>query len=354
MGFKRKIHKFTNIAVIAIFILSIVLSGCNSTANKSTNSEGKEVQEYRLGMVAAVNSVQHKAAEYFADLVKEKTNGQINIKVFPAGQIGGDETLGQDLSRVNLEFAFLNQGSLAGMDPLLDFHYLPYIAKNFKQVDALYYGDGIIPKTMRETLAKYNIRALAFYELEFRGLSNSKHPVKSVDDIKDLKLRVPGSKAIMGFFKELGCQAISMPMPELYTALQQKTVDGQDNGVIITYDNKLHEPNKYYTRTNHVYASGTIAISETTWKKLTPENQKIIEEAAKAAQDWEINEERKLTEDYINKMKEEGVEIIELTPEQLDEFQSISVSVWDKMSSVYGAERIQKLREEISEVKDLK
>lgn len=359
MEFKIKKHRLAVITIVVITILATLLGGCGKKAEPAasgtnTTSETKEVKKYRMGAVAAPTSIQTKGAEYFAQKVKEKTNGAIEISIFPGGQLGGDEALGQELSRGNLDFALLNQGSLAGMDPLLDFHYLPYIVQNFKQADALYYGDGIIPTTMKETLAKYKIHALAFYELEFRGLSNSKRPVASVNDIKGLKLRVPGSKAIMGFFQQAGAQAVAIPMPELYTALQQKTVDGQDNGVIITYDNKLHEANKFYTRTNHVYAMGSIVISEELWGKLSPEDQKIVEEAAKEAQAWEVAEERKLTDDYISKMKEQGVTVVEPTPEQMQEFQAVGVKVWDSLKDVYGAERIEKLKEEVNKVKDLK
>lgn len=355
-SFKKRVNILIALGSIALLL---GLTGCGATTPASSGSQagasvGGTVQKYRLGHVFSVNSVQDKAAHHFADLVKDKTKGAVEITIFPASQIGGDEALGQDLSRGNLDFSFLNQGSLAGMDKLLDFHYLPYIATNYKQVDALYYGNGIIPQTMNETLAKHNIHMLASYELEFRGLSNSKHPVTSINDMKDLKLRVPGSKAIMGFFQKTGAQAVAIPMPELYTALQQKTVDGQDNGVEITFDNKLQETNKYYTRLNHVYASGTIDVSDSVWKKVSPEVQKALTDAAKETQDWEIKENRKNIDDYIGKMKSEGVQVVDLTPEQTAEFQKVGASLWDQFADIYGADRIEKLKQEVSKVKDLK
>ena len=260
----------TSVIVVLVLLLAACGGGETSTTASGDNGDGKAAgtKEFRLGMVAAQNSVQHQAAEKFADLVNEKTNGEISISVFPAGQIGSDESLGQDLSRGNLEFAFLNQGSMSGMDQLLDFHYLPYIVSNYAQADELYFGDGVIPQTMTETLADNGIKALGWYELEFRGLSNSKTPVETPADMKGLKLRVPGSQAIMSFFEAVGSQTVTIAMPELYTALQQGTVDGQDNGLLITYDNRLHETNPYYTRLNHVYATGTIAMSDSIWGKI--------------------------------------------------------------------------------------
>ncbi|GAE27305.1 TRAP-type C4-dicarboxylate transport system [Halalkalibacter wakoensis JCM 9140] len=340
--------------------MGFVLAGCGGeeTTIQESNGGGSggatESQEFRLGMVAAQNSVQHLAAEKFAELANEKTNGEISISVFPAGQIGSDESLGQDLSRGNLEFAFLNQGSMSGMDQLLDFHYLPYIVSNYKQADKLFFEDGIIPQTMTETLEDNGIKALGWYELEFRGLSNSKGPVETPADMEGLRLRVPGSQAIMGFFQGVGSQTVTIAMPELYTALQQGTVDGQDNGLLITHDNRLHETNPYYTRLNHVYATGTIAMSDSVWETLSEEHQSAIQEAAKETQDWQIAEQRKVSEDYVKKMEGDGVEVINLTPEQISAFQEVGMGVWESLYDIYGEERIEQLKEEVEQVKDLK
>lgn len=339
----------TAAGTITLTVAAIALAGCSGA-----DAGGAEQRTLRLGMVAAEGSVQHEAAEHFADAVEEASDGSLEIQVFPAGQIGSDESLGQDLSSGALDFAFLNQGSMAGMDPLLDFHYLPYIVTNYAQADELYYGDGIIPQTMTETLAKHDIRALGWYELEFRGLSTSEGPIESLDDIHGQKIRVPGSAAIGAFFEEIGAQPVTIPFPELYSALQQRTVDGQDNGLLITYDNRFFEINDYYTMTRHVYASGTIAASESVWGTLSEEEAGWIEAAAQETQEWEIAAEREVTDEYTKLMQDEGVEVTELDDAALDEFQEAGRAVWDEMADVYGADRIAALREEVDAVADLK
>lgn len=339
----------TAAGMITLALAAVALSGCSGA-----DEGGADQRTLRLGMVAAEGSVQHDAAVHFADAVAKASDGSLEIQVFPAGQIGSDESLGQDLSSGALDFAFLNQGSMAGMDPLLDFHYLPYIVTNYAQADELFYGDGIIPQTMTETLAKHDIRALGWYELEFRGLSTSKGPIESVDDIHGQKIRVPGSAAIGAFFEEVGAQSVTIPMPELYSALQQRTVDGQDNGLLITYDNRFFEINDYYTLTRHVYASGTIAASESVWGTLSEEEADWIEAAAQETQEWEIAAEREATEEYTTLMQDEGVEVTELDDAALEDFQDVGRAVWDEMADVYGADRIAALREEVDAVADLK
>jgi tripartite ATP-independent transporter DctP family solute receptor len=338
-----------------IVSISLITAACSSSkgpqtasgSSTTTTSNAKAVN-LRLGHVFAAGSVTDQASKKFADLVSQKTNGSVKITLFPASQIGGDEALGQEMSRGTLDMAFLNQGSLAGMDPLLDFSYMPYIAEDNAQADKLFYGSGIIPTTIKETLDKHNIHALGFYELEFRGLTNSKHAVKTPSDLKGLKLRVPGSRAIKGYFEAVGSQAVSIPMPELYTSLQQGVVDGQDNGLIITYDNKLHESNKYITRLNHVYANGTIDVSKKTWDSLNPDQQKALTNAATETQQWQITENRKLIDSYVQKMKAANIQVIDLTPEEISAFKQIGQGLWDKFADVYGADRIAKLKQEIT------
>lgn len=342
----------TAAGTITLAVAALALAGCSEAG--AGDAGGAEQRTLRLGMVAAEGSVQHEAAEHFAEAVDKASDGSLEIQVFPAGQIGSDESLGQDLSSGALDFAFLNQGSMAGMDPLLDFHYLPYIVTNYAQADELYYGDGIIPQTMTETLAKHDIRALGWYELEFRGLSTSKGPVETVDDLQGQKIRVPGSAAIGAIFEEVGAQPVTIPMPELYSALQQRTVDGQDNGLLITYDNRFFETNDHFTLTRHVYASGTIAASESVWGTLSEEEAGWIEDAAQETQEWEIAAEREATDEYTKLMQDEGVEVTELDDAAMEEFQDAGRAVWDEMADVYGADRIAALREEVDAVADMK
>lgn len=345
-------NKKSAIGLLCLWALSaVVFTGCSHSAGIS-GEKGGNVLHCSLGSVASETSVQTQAAKMFAEKVKDYTGGAVEISVFPAGQIGSDESMAEDLERGNLEFAFLNQGSCAGMDQMLDFHYLPFIARNYKEADALYYGDGIIPTTLKETLAKHHITVLGWYENEFRGLSNSKHEVKTVDDIKGLKLRVPGSAAIKSFFTEAGAQTVTIAMPELYTALQQHTVDGQDNGVLLTHDNKLEENNKYYTYLKHVYAMSAICASDTVWAKISDENQAAIIKAAGEVQKWEIKATRDQIDEYLKEMEAEGVMVHIPTDQELATFQPAADRTWEDMKPIYGADKIEALKKEVAAVRE--
>lgn len=344
---KRSICK-----LLAVLTMTSVLAACGSETSTGVESAGNGVNgvTYSLGSVAAETSVQIEAAKMFADAVHEYTDGAITINVFPASQLGSDESMCEDLSRGALEFAFLNQGSCAGFDQMLDCHYLPYIARNYEEADQLFYGDGIIPTTLTETLNSHGIQVIGWYENEFRGLSANRE-ISTAEDVNGLKIRVPGSEAIKDYFTQLGAQCVTLTMGELYTALQQNTCDGQDNGVLITHDNMLDEVNRYYTYTQHVYAVSAMAVSDVIWQQLSPEQQDAVLRAAAEAQEWEIQATRNQITEYLSEMEANGVTVHELTDEELKTFTDQADATWENMRSVYGDEYIDTLKAEVAAVR---
>jgi tripartite ATP-independent transporter DctP family solute receptor len=303
--------------------------------------------DYRLGHVFTNESPVGQAATRFAALVKERTKGEVNINVFPSGQIGNDEQLIREVSRGLLQFSFVNHGSAVNLDKRIDFGALPYIATNYDQVDKLFYGNGIIPRTATEILGPLNVHILGWFEQEFRAVSNSRKPIHSVADMKGLKLRVPPARNLRSFFEDAGVQTVTMPITELFTGLQQKTVDGQENGPIQTYTAKLYEATKYMTLTNHAFVTSPIVMSKALRDRLTPEQREIIDRTAKEVSAEQIKAARAAYRSSIDKLRAEKVEVIELTPEAAREMQRVGMKTWDKLADVYGADRIAQLRKEV-------
>jgi len=306
--------------------------------------------DFRLAHIYASESPTGQAAVRLADLVRERTKGEVNIRVFPAGQLGGDEQIARELSRGLLDFALINHGSAAGLDRRLDMLALPFVATNFQQVDKLYYGDGVIPSTAKEAMQRLNIKHLGWFESEFRSVANSKRPIQSAADLKGLKLRVPGARSMRMFFDDAGAQTVVMPITELFTALQQGAVDGQDNGPVLTLTSKLYESTKYLTLTNHVFSHGAIVASQATFDKLSPAHQQIVQATVREVSAEQIQKQRAMFNDAVAKLKAAGVQVNDISPAARAEMQKISLAVWDKFSDTYGADRIAQLRQEIAEV----
>ncbi|ODT74445.1 MAG: transporter [Pelagibacterium sp. SCN 64-44] len=324
--------------------VSLVVLGALMAAQPAASQEMRA----RLGHVFATNSPVDQASQAFAQCVNEGTGGAISMTVFPDSQLGGDEAIGRDLSRGGIEFAFLNPGSLTGLDPLLDIHYLPYIVSNNEEADAIFYNpEGILQTTVRETLANHGMRALDFFELEFRAVTNSQRAVESLEDMAGLRLRVPGSAAIRGFFEAAGSQAVTLPFPELFVALQQGTVDGQDNGASITYNSRLFEAQAFMTPINHVYAMGTITVSNVVWDRLSEDHQNVVTQCANTAAADQIVANRAAQAEFIAGIKEGGVTVSQLSPEAMQEFVDLGRSLWTSLEGIYGADRIAALRAEV-------
>lgn len=302
--------------------------------------------EYRLGHGYPVGSSVANAADLFAAQVKERTNGEVEIVVFPARQIGTDEQMMRDLSRGLLDFSFANFVTATGLEPRLDVGMLPYLTTNYEQVDRVFYGDGALPTMIKDLLAGMRIHHLAWFEQEFRAVANSKHPLKTVEDFAGLKVRVPAVRVLTSFFDAVGVQTISMSVTEMYTALQQKAVDGQENGPMQTYDAKLHESTPYMTLTNHAFVTGGILMSEALSQQLGAETVAVITEVAAEVQASQIKETRERVADAVEKLRADGVDVIELPEAEMARLQEIGMSVWPNLADTYGAELIEALRQE--------
>lgn len=303
----------------------------------------------RLGTVYASGHTVVEAAHAMAAEVKERTDGRITISVFPDSQLGGDVAMGREISRGSLDMAFLNPNSLAGLDSRFDFHQLPYIVRNFEEADQIFFNpDGIIQKNMSEVLNDHKMKPLAFFENEFRALTNSEREVRTMDDIEGLKLRIVSSEAFKVFFEELGVYAVAMPFPELFTALQQGTVDGQDNGPAMTYNSRLFEAQKFMTILNHAYAIGAVVISERAWNRLSDEDKQVLQEVAVKVTAEQVPKNRQMSDEYLANIEKSGVQIHRLSDEEMAPFVDAASRAWAKLEKTYGKEKMETLRGELN------
>ncbi|WP_173930919.1 TRAP transporter substrate-binding protein [Chelativorans sp. Marseille-P2723] len=314
-------------------------------------AQAQDVMTARLGHVYADNSPLGAAAHRFVERINDATDGALKIEVFPNGQIGSDEAMARELARGTLEFAFLNLGPLSGLDPVLDIHSLPYTATNFDEARKLFLNEeGVIRKTHAEALDKLGIRYLGTYSIEFRSITNSGKPVVSPDDVSGMKIRIYNSPAIKALFDKMGAQTVLMPFTELFVALQQGTVDGQENGPILSHTSGLMETQKYMTLTNHLFGISGIVISQRFWDKLTPGQQEAVLEVSREISEETFNEAEEATAQAVEAVKAMGVEVVELTPEQMSAFVEVGRSTWTDLEPVFGADRISAVREEVEKI----
>lgn len=305
---------------------------------------GGENVSLRLAHVFPESSPVHEAAQAFAEDVDARTEGSVEVTVFPGGALGGDREMGEGITRGDLDCAMINHAA-AGMDPRLQAGFLPYIVSSYEGADEVFYGDGIIAERDRELLDELGIQALAFYENDFRGLTNKVRPVESPEDLQGLKIRVPELPMYVNLFQAWGAQPLPIAFPELYTALQQGTVDGQDNGIVLTFDSKFQEVQEYFTRTNHAYGVGVLACNKQVWDTLSEDQQAELTSAAEEAMRAQVEANRASVDEKLQGLKDAGVEVIEPTDEQLAAFREVRDEVWEGQADVFGEDFIAELRE---------
>ena len=282
-------------------------------------------KSYQLGHVFATSNSNHKGALKWAELVNKYTGGKVKISVFPAGQLGGDRELGQAMKMGTLAFSVHNPGS-ATNDIRLFIGALPFLVPSYEEASRIVLN-GWVGKQTNKYCLEHGWRVFAWGENDFRQLTNSRRPVKTVADVKGLKLRTPQAPIIVAVWKALGAITTPIAFPELYTALQQRTVDGQENGILLTYSSRLYEVQKYFTFINYMHSGTSYTVSDKVWKKFDKKTQDAIRKAAVEAADYAVKQNRADIAAAKAAMVKAGIEFYDMPPSELAKLRKVAVKV---------------------------
>lgn len=323
--------------------LAFILTGCNSDSPeaKADSEDSKESIVLKLGHGTATSSLYHEGSVKFKELVEEKTDGQVKVEVYSDGTIGHDNDLINFMKSANVQMGMIGVEPLMAIAPKLKVVGLPYI---FQDRESAYEVlDGPIGEEMVAGLPKdHGVRILSFFENGFRNVSNSKKEVNTPADLEGLKLRTPQSPVSLSIFETLGANPTPMSFGELYTALEQGTVDGQENPLALIYQNKFYEVQEHIAITKHMYSPMVLTISEKTWSEMSPEIQAAVQEAANEARDYERQLSADQEAELIGQLEEAGVKI---TEPDLAPFIEATKDVHKEFDAEYGAELYEKIVE---------
>lgn len=287
-----------NLLKVVIFSLFAVLA-------VSSTSYAKII--LKCGTSTQPTHIYNLAAEYFGKIVAEKTGGEIEVQVFPAAQLGSERDMVEGLQLGSLEMTLTSTGPMGNFVPQVKLFNLPFL---FKDRESCYRVlDGEIGTRIADRFVKVGVRSLGWFENGFRHITNSKVAVNSPDDMKGMKIRVMEDDVFILTMKALGASPLPMAFGELYTALEQKTVDAQENPLVVIHSSRFFEVQKYLAMTGHFYSPAVLLISEMTWKKMTPEQQKILADAATQARDYERQLSLKADQELEAALKKEGMTI---------------------------------------------
>lgn len=309
-------------------------------------------QTLRFASAGSEGSPLVQGQRKFAEIVKEKSGGKIEVKVFPAGQLGGDMQAVSSLQGGVLQMSVMNAGLMASLAPdfaLLD---LPFLFESPKEADAVM--DGEVGKIFAQQLDAKNLVVLSYWELGFRQLTNSRRAVEKVDDIAGLKIRVVQSPIYLDMFNALGANAVPMPFPEVYTALETGTVDGQENPAPSILTAKLNEVQKFMTLTRHTYNPMVMLYSKPLWNKLDPDEQQLLSEAALEAALFQRQLSRDSDAKAIEEIAAAGTTVTTLAPEEVARFREKTKGVAEAYAAKADPAVVKLLNETLAKAREAK
>lgn len=246
----------------------------------------------------------------FGDIVSQKTNGKIKVQLYHSSQLGNERDLVEGLSMGSVDIAAVSSAPVSSFVPKIAVFDLPYLFGSREQ--AYKVMDGPIGAQFFKELAAKKIVGLGWFENGFREITNSKRPINKPEDLKGLKIRVMESPVSIATFNAVGANATPMAWGEVFTALQQRTIDGQENPLPVIYTQRLYEVQKYLSLTDHFYSPALFLMSQATFSRLSAEEQRIVLDAAKEATAYEREVSKRQAEDFLDKCKEEGMIVNEV------------------------------------------
>lgn len=284
----------------------------------------------------------------FAEIVAARSGGKLKVQEFASSQLGNELQQQAALQGGVQEMLVASTTSLNGIVKefgLLDF---PFLFANARQADAMV--DGPLGKALAARLPEKGVVVLGFFDLGFRNVTNSKRPITKGDDLKGLKLRVIPNPVFLETFKVFGANPLPMPFAELYGALETKAVDGQENPFAVIWSSKLYEVQKYVSGTNHVYATNPVQVSKRFWDKLSATEQKILQEAAIEAQNWQRTVSREVSAKALGELQAAGMVYNDIAPAEMAQMRAAVRPVYDKFSAAYDPVIVNLFKSELDRV----
>ena len=269
----------------------------------------------RFGYGLNEQSNQGRAVRLFAEQVEKASGGKMKVRAIGAAALGPDVQMQQALIGGAQEMMVGSTATLVGITKEMALWDTPFLINSVKEADALL--DGPIGQKVMDKLKDKGLVGLVYWENGFRNLTNSKRPVTKLEDLGDVKLRVMQNNVYLDSFRILGANAIPLPFSELFSALETKTVDGQENPYNTILSSKFYEVQKYLSVTNHVYAPWIVTVSKKWWDTLSPAEQKVLMDAAKASRDFERKDTREEAGKALADLKAKGMQINEVTPAEV-------------------------------------
>lgn len=320
-------------------------------AGGAAGAGAQDAQE-RVIKFGHLNNADHPVSmgvRKFAEILAAKSGGKLKVQEFPASQLGNEMQQQSALQGGVQEMSAPATTSLAGIVKefgLVDF---PFAVSNFAQADALL--DGPFGQALIAKLPEKGLVALGYWDLGFRNVTNSRRPIAKAEDLDGLKIRVIPNPVFLDTFKAFKANPVPMPFAELYGALETKAVDGQENPFAVILSNKFFEVNKFVSATNHVYAANIMLVSKRFWDRLSPAEQRMMNEAATEARSFQRQASRAAAQKAVGELQAKGMQYNEVSPAEQARMRDIARPVTEKFAASYDPAIVKLYNEELAKVR---
>jgi tripartite ATP-independent transporter DctP family solute receptor len=287
--------------------------------------------------------------EKFKELVESRSGGKIKVNLFPGGALGSDQANVAALQGGTLEMVSMNSGILANQVKEFAIFDFPFMFGGETEADAVL--DGAFGQKMHAMLNDKGLIGLAYFELGFRQITNSKRPIIKVEDLEGLKLRVIPNPINVDWVKALGANPTPLPFPEVYSALDQKAIDGQENPETVIAANKFFEVQKHIVISNHQYNPQSVLISKRFWDGLNAEQQKWIAQAAVDASKYQRAQARGAVSSALDTLKKNGMQVSTFSPAELSKLRDKLRPVTAKYGVTVGQDLVKELQADLEKAR---
>ena len=332
---------------IGIFLLFAMtfLVGCGKETDTTSKTEG-EFQKVRLVMTAngTEKGIETLTARRFAKLVKDASGGNVNIEFYPNDELTGGNTneAVKSLTEGAVDLGAYVSGTMSLLDPRLEVATIPWSFSSYQEARKVIDSTG--GKYYEKILSEYGLVYLGSTHNAMRQLSSNRNPVRTPIDLRGMKIRVLGGEVYRLFFSALGAEPVPLGWSEIKIAIQQNVIDGQENGFFLMHSGNLNEVQKFMTVWNYLYENYLFVINRKTYEKLEPKTQTLLREKMKEACEWSRDYLEKEEKQIREQFAEDGLQIIDLTPEELEKFKEKVRPLREKLKEKYGAEACRAFR----------
>lgn len=287
---------------------------------------------FKLGHVISAGTPIDMAANRLADLVRQRTNGEVEIKVYPASQLGGERAIIEGVQLGTIEMSLTTTGAIGGFAP--EFHVLdlPFL---FPSYEAAYtYLDGAQGTRLLKLLDRKGIHGVVYLENGWRNFTSSKHPLRLPDDLKGQKIRVMESPMYMGLIKALNGSPTPMAYSELPNALRLKVIDGQENPSVNIYSARMYESQPYMIKDQHTYNVFIFKVNGKAWSALPEPIRKTIETTAAEVRDFQRKLNREADASFVKRLEGKGMKVYVPSKDELKAWQTATAPLWEDAKKI--------------------